>query len=130
MTSAKGPAVAESSPMRLPTERRLTRQMTDSDNASHNDEQALLQAARAGDERALGLLLDRHMNGLELYCYLMLGDRARARAAVVETALAAWDARGTGEPGTSARMWLYRLAIRACSDADPGCSISSRAEDR
>jgi RNA polymerase sigma-70 factor (ECF subfamily) len=88
------------------------------------DEQTLLDAARAGDERALGLLVDRHRSGLELYCYLALGDRAKARTALAETALAAWEERGDGEPATSARMWLYRLAVRVCSDAHAGSAIS------
>jgi DNA-directed RNA polymerase specialized sigma24 family protein len=72
----------------------------------------------------------RLTRGLELYCYLMLGDRATGRAALAEKALAAWASRDAGEPATSARMWLYRLAIRACSEADPGCAISFGAEDR
>lgn len=95
-----------------------------------DDDRALLQAARAGDEQALAVLLDRHRPGLERYCYLMLGDRRRARAAVAETALAAWDGRGAEDAASSPRMWLYRLAIRACADADPGCAISFGAERR
>ena len=95
-----------------------------------DDDHELLQRARAGDERALAALIDRHRRGLELYCYLMLGDRDRARAAVAETALAAWSGRGAQDPASSPRMWLYRLAIRACADADPGCAISFGAEHR
>ena len=116
--------------MRLQAARRLTRQMGNYEIPSEDDEQALLQAVRAGDRRALGLLLDRHRSGLELFCYLMLGDRARARAALTETGLAARDSRAAGEPATAARMWLYRLAIRACCEADPGCAMSFGAEDR
>src|ERR671936_2965133 len=99
--------------------------MTNSSSASGNepDERALLDAARAGDEHALGLLLDRHRSGLELYCYLALGDRAKARSAMAETALAAWEERGEQEPATSARMWLYRLAVRVCSEAHAGSGI-------
>jgi DNA-directed RNA polymerase specialized sigma24 family protein len=108
--------------MRLRDPRRLTKQMTRSSCAGGNEpeEQALLHAARAGDERALGLLLDRHRSGLELYCYLALGDRAQARTALADTALAAWAERDSGEPATSARMWLYRLAVRVCTEAHPG----------
>jgi RNA polymerase sigma-70 factor (ECF subfamily) len=95
-----------------------------------DDNQALLQAARGGDEHALAVLLDRHRRGVERYCYLMLGDRDRARAAVAEIALAAWDGRAALDPASSPRMWLYRLAIRACADADPGCAISFGAEHR
>lgn len=95
-----------------------------------DDDHVLLQDARAGDEHALVLLLDRHRHGLELYCYLMLGDRNRARAALAETAWAALDSRGAEDPAISARTWLYRLAVRACADADPGCAISFGAGDR
>ena len=104
----------------------LTEQMTSSSSASGNepDERALLDAARAGDEQAFGLLLDRHRRGLELYCYLALGDRAKARSALAETALAAWEERGERDPATSARMWLYRLAVRVCSEAHAGSGIS------
>jgi DNA-directed RNA polymerase specialized sigma24 family protein len=118
--------------MRLGAERRLTEQMTISRPASETeaDEHVLLDAARAGDERALGVLLDRHRRGLELYCYFMLGDRARARAALAETALAAWDARGAGGPATSARIWLYRLAVHVCAEADRGPAMSLEADDR
>src|SRR5437764_14208184 len=112
--------------MRLRVPRRLTEQMTSSSSASGNkpDEHVLLDAARAGDEHALGLLLDRHRSGLELYCYLALGDRAEARSALAETALAAWEERGQGGPATSARMWLYRLAVRVCSEAHVGSAMS------
>ena len=112
--------------MRFRLPGRLTEQMTSPSSSSRSepDEQALLDAARLGDERALGLLLDRHRSGLELYCYLALGDRAKARTALAATALAAWEERGDGEPAGSARMWLYRLAVRVCSEAQDGSAIS------
>jgi len=112
--------------MRLRVPRRLTEQVTSSSAPSGNepDERALLDAARAGDEHALGVLLDRHRRGLELYCYLSLGDRANARTALTDTALAAWEERGEGEPATSARMWLYRLAVRVCAEAHARSAIS------
>jgi RNA polymerase sigma-70 factor (ECF subfamily) len=118
--------------MRLRSAHRLTEQMTASRYAREHedDEQALLDAARAGDERALGVLLDRHRSGLELCCYLMLGDRAKAGTALADTALAAWDARGVGGPATSARMWLYRLALRVCCDADAAPAMSFADRDR
>jgi hypothetical protein len=118
--------------MRFRLPGRLTEQMTSPSSPSQDqpDEQALLDATRLGDERALGLLLDRHRSGLELYCYLALGDRAKARTALAETALAAWEERGDGEPARSARMWLYRLAVRACSETQDGSAISFVRESR
>jgi RNA polymerase sigma-70 factor (ECF subfamily) len=78
------------------------------------DERSLLAAARAGDERAFGRLVERHRNGLEQFCYLMLGDRHDARGALEETVLCAWRERELVEPIATVRMWLYRIAMRAC----------------
>jgi hypothetical protein len=115
--------------MSLGRAERLTDWMTRS-SGNEPDEQVLLDAACSGDQRALGLLLDRHRSGLELYCYLALGDRAKARSALAHTALAAWEERGEREAATSARIWLYRLAVRVCTEQDAGSAISSGRGDR
>src|SRR5262249_62309985 len=82
------------------------------------EEGALLAAARAGDARAFRCLLDRHRFGLELYCYLMVGgDVAFARRVLADAVLTAWRERGSVRPETDARMWLYKLASRACIEA-------------
>ena len=81
------------------------------------DERALLFSARAGDQSAFGRLLDRHRCGLELYCLLMLGDRDAAKHAIADIAVIAWQERALVEPRTSARMWLYRVAVRVCCEA-------------
>ena len=93
------------------------------------DEAALLAAARAGDESAFGVLLAHHRRGLECYCYLMLGDSDAARHAIADTAMTAWCERAQLEPQASARMWLYRVAVRVCCEA-AGDPISFDAEDR
>ena len=38
-----------------------------------DEDRGLLAAARLGDERAFGRLIEHHRRGLELYCELMLG---------------------------------------------------------
>jgi RNA polymerase sigma-70 factor (ECF subfamily) len=82
------------------------------------DEPALLLAARAGDERAFGRLVDRHRRGLELYCYLMIGgDRDSARHLLEDAVLSAWRERGLIGPHTKARMWLYQVTSRVCIEA-------------
>jgi RNA polymerase sigma-70 factor, ECF subfamily len=78
------------------------------------DEQSLLAAARAGDEEAFGRLVERHREGLEQFCYLMLGDAHDSRCALEETVLCAWRERELVEPIATARMWLYRIAMIAC----------------
>jgi hypothetical protein len=94
------------------------------------DERALLDAARAGDERAFGRLLDVHRDGLARVCYLMLGDAGRARAAMAETAMSAWEARGGPVPASSVRMWLYRTALRVCLEAGADPAMSFETADR
>jgi RNA polymerase sigma-70 factor, ECF subfamily len=78
------------------------------------DESRLLQAARAGDEKAFGRLALRHEPGLERFCLLMLGCPHRAHHAVCETLLRGWQNVDRVEPSTSARTWLYRLATNVC----------------
>ena len=85
------------------------------------DERSLLAAARAGDERAFGRLVERHREGLEQFCYLMLGDRYDAKCALEESVLCAWRERELVEPVATGRMWLYRVAMLAClEDLDAG----------
>jgi RNA polymerase sigma-70 factor (ECF subfamily) len=77
-------------------------------------------AARAGNEPAIGELIERHRADLRLYCYLMLGCPVKADAAVRETVLRAGRGVGgrAGGSGGGAvvakRTWLYRIATRAC----------------
>ena len=76
-----------------------------------------LVRAQAGDDRAFGRLLEHHRHGLELYCYLMLGDSDTARRAMAEAMLTAWRERELAEPRKSVRVWLYGIAVRVCFDA-------------
>lgn len=77
------------------------------------DERDLL-AARAGDEKAFGRLVERHRLGLELFCLLMLGCPHAAGDAVCETLLRGWTELHRSGPSASARTWLYRLATDVC----------------
>jgi RNA polymerase sigma-70 factor, ECF subfamily len=78
------------------------------------DERSLLAAARAGDERAFGRLVERHREGLEHFCLLMLGDRRHAKCVLEESVLCAWRERELVEPIATGRLWLYRFAVLAC----------------
>ena len=78
------------------------------------DERYLIAAARAGDERAFGRLASRHRLELEVFCLLMLGCPDRAHEAVCETLLRGWLSVDRVVPSTSARIWLYGLAIDVC----------------
>jgi RNA polymerase sigma-70 factor, ECF subfamily len=81
-----------------------------------SDDRRLLAAARSGDERAFGRLVDRHRPGLELFCHLMLGCPRAAEELVQETVLRAWCGREGAEGRVSVRTWLYRIAAHACLD--------------
>jgi DNA-directed RNA polymerase specialized sigma24 family protein len=81
------------------------------------EEWVVLDAARGGDERAFGILLDRHRPGLETVCRLMLGDPRHAERAMQEAVLNAWRERGLVPASSSARVWLYGIAVRVCLEA-------------
>jgi DNA-directed RNA polymerase specialized sigma24 family protein len=78
------------------------------------DHQELLQAARCGDEDALGRLLAPHWCALKLFCGLMLGDADAAERAITETARAARSEVEVVESPAVVRMWIHRIAVRMC----------------
>jgi len=90
----------------------------DRDFGRIDEDRDLLAAARRGDERAYGQLIEHHRWGLELYCELMLGCPARAHQAVHETLLRGWRELDRVDPHAPARIWLYRLATGVCLE-DP-----------
>jgi DNA-directed RNA polymerase specialized sigma24 family protein len=91
--------------------------MSHADDNRSVDERALLLAARGGDERAFGRLVELHRGGLELFSRLMLGDAVMARHVLSETMLTAWRERRSIQPHRTARMWLYRIVARECFSA-------------
>ncbi len=93
--------------------------MTINKRSRHIDgDSCLLVAARLGDERAFGQLIEHHRRGLELYCELMTGCPDRAREAVQEALLRGWRELDRVDPHAPARIWLYRLATSVCLE-DP-----------
>jgi RNA polymerase sigma-70 factor (TIGR02960 family) len=78
---------------------------------------AIIAAARAGDETAFAVLADRHRRALHVHCYRMLGSFEEAEDVVQETLLRAWRARERFEGGPGFQAWLYRIATNACVDA-------------
>jgi RNA polymerase sigma-70 factor (ECF subfamily) len=91
--------------------------MTDKERTpTGGEDEAVVAAARAGDEAAFGLLAERHRRKLQLHCYRMLGSFEEAEDLVQETFLRAWRGRGSFEGRSSFRAWLYRIATNACLD--------------
>ena len=84
--------------------------------AGIGDEHALTAAARAGDERAFGALVEPYRRALEVHCYRMLGSLHDAEDVVQEAILKAWRSLARFEGRASVQTWLYRIATNACLD--------------
>src|SRR5919107_2256293 len=83
--------------------------------ATHDD--ALLAAARAGDDHAYAQLVGAHRGELHAHCYRMTGSVHDAEDALQEALLRAWRALPRFERRSSLRSWLYRIATNTCIDA-------------
>jgi RNA polymerase sigma-70 factor (ECF subfamily) len=80
-------------------------------------ERALLDAARRGDEKAYGRLVEPHRAELHAHCYRMLGSVHDAEDALQDALLRAWRGLAGFEGRSSLRSWLYTIATNACLKA-------------
>ena len=80
------------------------------------DEGALIEAARAGDEDAYGLLVEGRRGELHAHCYRILGSLHDADDALQDTMLRAWRGLPRFDGRSSLRTWLHRIAVNASLD--------------
>jgi RNA polymerase sigma-70 factor (ECF subfamily) len=86
------------------------------------DEDALVAAARAGDEHAFGRLVEAHRARLTAHCYRMLGSFYDAEDAVQDTLVKAWGGLAGFDGRSAVGTWLYRIATTTCLNALRGRS--------
>ncbi|VXC02341.1 RNA polymerase sigma factor [Nocardioides sp. AX2bis] len=90
------------------------------DDGSSYDEvsdEALVRAARTGDEEAFAVIAARHGPGLYRYAERLVGGSSADAAEVVQEALiSAWKGLGSFEGRSSLRTWLFRLTHRRAVD--------------
>jgi RNA polymerase sigma factor (sigma-70 family) len=84
------------------------------------EEQRLVDAARAGDRVAYGRLLERHQEVAFRAAYLVAGSAAEAEDATQEAAVKAWLALDRFRPGAPFRPWLVRIAVNEASNRRRG----------
>src|SRR4029450_10822648 len=99
----------------------ISRRMSAGPTNPTAQEDALLEAARAGDEGAFTRLVEPLRGELHAHCYRMLGSVHDAEDAVQDAWPGAWPgrwrlARGLAPSGgpASLRSWLYTIATNCC----------------
>ncbi|MDB5034738.1 MAG: polymerase sigma factor SigM [Chlorobi bacterium] len=77
----------------------------------------LLRLVASGDKQAFLTLYDRYRERLFTYCCRMIGDRERAKDAMQDALLKAYQNAAMYQEGTNVAAWLFRLTRNVCIDA-------------
>src|SRR5258708_39290571 len=83
-------------------------------SASPPNFEALVEAARGGDEHAFRALIEPLGRELHAYAYRMLGGFHDVDDALQDAQLKAWRALATYEPRASFRAGMYRVVTHTC----------------
>ncbi len=105
--------------------------------ATSDDDPTLIQAAQAGDQRALDDLLRNHQGRIYAICRRLAGNDADALDATQEAMIAIVKGLTRFDGRASFSTWSYRVATNACLDelrrrgrrADPGLPEFEQADD-
>jgi RNA polymerase sigma-70 factor (ECF subfamily) len=81
------------------------------DIPAQSDEHLLIAAAKAGDQRAYGQLVQRHQAVAFRAAYLITGSAADAEDALQDACVKAWLALSRFRPDAPFRPWLVHIAI-------------------
>lgn len=84
-------------------------------DASASDD-ALVRAARLGDEEAFAVIVERHGPGMYRYAYRLVGSDADAAEVTQEALVSAWKSLDSFAGRSSLRTWLFRLVHRRAAD--------------
>ncbi len=74
-----------------------------------SNDDALVDALRAGDERAFAQLMDEHSSALLRLATMYVGDRAAAEEVVQETWIAVFQGIDRFERRSSLKTWLFHI---------------------
>lgn len=98
------------------------------------DDRALIDAVRAGDREAFGILVDRESRTVFRACLRILGSPHDAEDVTQESFIAAFRAIGTYRGDGPVRAWLLRiatrLAFRRLAQRRPSADLDSLPEPR
>jgi RNA polymerase sigma-70 factor (ECF subfamily) len=86
--------------------------------AGHIDPDAdLIFGLKAGDERALAGLMDRHMQTIHSQAFYMLGDQMAAEDVTQTVFLKTWEHMSAWEAGRAKLLtWMRRVTTNTCLD--------------
>lgn len=86
------------------------------DDLAASPDPVLAAAARAGDQQAFTVLLQRHDGAMRRLAYRLLADATAMDDVLQEAYVKAYKALGTYRTEAAFGSWLYRITYNACID--------------